>query len=67
VFLLGRGGGLLLVVSAFAYCYEDLTSNHAGCYMMFLFIVVRIDENKRKRGQGWSVFLNVFYNYPSDT
>ena len=44
VLALGRGGGL--VVSAFANCSEDPSSNQA-VFVLF----VRKGENKRKRGQ----------------
>ena len=40
---LSLGGGIQVI--AFAYCSDDPSLNHTG-YELFLFIVVRKDENE---------------------
>ena len=49
LFWQGRGGGGI-VVSVFAFCYGNLSSNPSDCLICAL-----INGSKWKRGQGWSV------------
>ena len=50
---LGRGGGQ--VVSVLAFYSDDPSSNLAEIYSFFCNIVFEKNENKTKRGQGWSI------------
>ena len=50
---MGRGGGQ--VVSVLAFYSDDPSSNLAEIYSFFCNIVFEKNENKTKRGQGWSI------------
>ena len=51
---MGCGGGQ--VVSLLAFYSNDPSSNPAKVYSFFCNIVFEKNENKQKRGRGWSTF-----------